>query len=124
LTSIIERRQSRTATPIEPPRSAEILRDVDLVVGADLNPDPFALLLRREDVFPVPGAFHPSLERFSRDFLGRIPVVVRDPVHRRDRVVEVVECDVFGTVVDRLADADAAGVARLAIAVWKASMRF
>src|SRR6266853_1540624 len=96
--------------------SAKILRDVDLVVGADVDPDALAFPMRREDVFPVAGAFHPSRERFRRDFLGRIPVVVSDPVHYFDGVVEVVERNVLGTAVGGAADADAAGVAGPAIA--------
>src|SRR6266571_9554384 len=104
-------------SPAQGHRSAIILRDVDLVVGGDLDPDPLVFPVGREDVFPVLGALHPSFDWFARYFLGRIPVVTRDAVHRRDRVVEVAERDVFGPAVGGAADADAAGVARAAIAL-------
>ncbi len=67
----------------------------------------------------MPGAFHPSRERFPRDFLGRIPVVVRDAVHRGDGVVEAAERDVFGSAVGGAVDSDAAGIVRPAIALRK-----
>ena len=99
--------------------SAEVLRDVDAVIGGDTHPDAFFSPVGRQNVLSVARTVHPALNGRPGDLLHGAPFVVDSSIHSPHRCIQIVQGDIFRTQIERRTDLDGTGVAGLPIPVGK-----